>query len=108
MYHYHYHQANLLQYLAERFLLYQSHCLTQLHQDVPDSFKDDSDFFSLDIIFFCPKGVMYTFLASQEVLRLLHVSIMSPKEDKRTFLTPSWMILTFSHWASSFWTPGAS
>jgi hypothetical protein len=56
MYHYHYHQANLLQYLAERFLLYQSHCLTQLHQDVPDSFKDDSDCFLIGYHLFGPQG----------------------------------------------------
>ena len=31
---------------------------------------------------------MFSFLAVQEVLRLLHVSIVSFKEAKRTFLTP--------------------
>jgi hypothetical protein len=31
---------------------------------------------------------IFSFLAIQEVLRLLYVSIMSFKEAKRTFLTP--------------------
>ena len=56
MYHYHYHQANLLQYLAERFLLYQSHCLTQLHQDIPNSFKNFPEFVLIWYLLFGPRG----------------------------------------------------
>jgi hypothetical protein len=38
---------------------------------------------------------IFKFLASQKVLRFLHVLIMSLMEAKRTFLTPQLMILTF-------------
>jgi hypothetical protein len=31
----------------------------------------------------------FSYLDTQKVLRLLHVSIMSPKEARRTFLTTS-------------------
>jgi hypothetical protein len=37
-------------------------------------------------------------LASQEVLILLHVSIMSSKEAKRTFLTPEGGRLSGTGW----------
>ena len=43
-------------------------------------------------------------LASQEVILLLHVSIVSSKEAKRMFLTPVSMGTSKTGWDKSLWT----
>ena len=56
--------------------------------------KDDFEFVSSGFFYSYSKEGM---LASQEVPCLFHVSIMSTKEAKRTFLTPAKIILISSH-----------
>jgi len=66
--------------------------------DVPDSFKYDFDApLNINNLIRPKEGCVqiFRFLASQEVLRLLQVFIVSLKEAKRTFLTRArmtWMV----------------